>query len=74
MCFVEKTEGAYGILLMTNIFTNVKADSIDDSAIDMIRVVLLHEASVMFHKHLKTKEPFFVVFISIDLVNHFSAN
>jgi hypothetical protein len=48
MWFVEKTEGAYGILLMTTIYTNIKADSIYDSAIDLIRVVLLHEASVMF--------------------------
>jgi CubicO group peptidase (beta-lactamase class C family) len=48
MWFVEKTEGAYGILLMTNMYTNIKSDSIYDSAIDIIRVVLLQEASVMF--------------------------
>jgi CubicO group peptidase (beta-lactamase class C family) len=48
MWFVEKTEGAYGIILMTNLFTNYKLDSIHHMEIELIQDVLLHEASVIF--------------------------
>ncbi len=48
MWFVEKLEGAYGIILMTNIFTNYKPDPIYHVAIDKIQDVLLYEASVRY--------------------------
>lgn len=49
MWFVEKEEGAYGVILMTNINTNFKPDSIYIHAMSLkLQDVLLHEASVMF--------------------------
>jgi CubicO group peptidase (beta-lactamase class C family) len=48
MWLVERTEGACGIILMTNLFTNYKPDSIHHMAIEFLQDVLLDEASVMF--------------------------
>ncbi|MDH5375535.1 MAG: beta-lactamase family protein [Candidatus Bathyarchaeota archaeon] len=49
MWFVEQEEGAYGVILMTNINTNFKLDSIYTQAMSLkLQDVLLQEASVMF--------------------------